>query len=239
MDRDTSVGKLLSLGRAMGHGRDRRRGDRRGHRRQTAHLNRRSSSLRCQRVDGSGSVQGCPARGSDMTNIGHLWAIGYDDMGRAAQVRDEITRMAEGHHLILLDVAVVVRYPDGSVTLDGEPFLAPTPIRRRTFASFLAGLALGAPPLTSGAVGALLRGTGTAAGVGISDDFVSEVEGLMKPGTSALFVLDQEGDMDAILQGIRGLGGTVLRTNVHLERAKLIQLTLAAASADTIEPDSR
>jgi hypothetical protein len=44
-------------------------------------------------------------------------------------------------------------------------------------------------PLTGAAVGALLGGAGTAAsvaGVGIRDDFVREVEGLMKPGTSAL-----------------------------------------------------
>jgi uncharacterized membrane protein len=68
---------------------------------------------------------------------------------------------------------------------------------------------------------------------GISDDFVSEVEALMKPGTSALFVLDQERNMDAILQGIRGLGGTVLRTNVDVKRAKLIQSTLAATSSET------
>ena len=68
--------------------------------------------------------------------------------------------------------------------------------------------------------------------VGIDEDFVSEVQRLMKPGTSALFVLDREGDMDAILQGIRGLGGTVLKTNVDLKRAKLIQSTLAAASGE-------
>jgi uncharacterized membrane protein len=54
---------------------------------------------------------------------------------------------------------------------------------------------------------------------------------MMNPGTSALFVLDQEGDMAAILQGIRGLGGTILKTNVDLERAKLIQSTLAASPA--------
>ena len=172
-----------------------------------------------------------------MTQLGHLWAIGYDDMGRAAQVRDEITRLADRHCLILLDVAVVVRYPDGCVTVDGEPFLAPINIRGRSFTSFLAGLALGAPPLTGAAVGMLLRGTGTAAAVGISEDFVGEVERLMKPGTSALFVLDQEGEMDAILQGIRGLGGTVLKTNVDLKRAKLIQSTLAEAAAEMTEPE--
>jgi uncharacterized membrane protein len=69
------------------------------------------------------------------------------------------------------------------------------------------------------------------ASVGIGDDFVRQVKELMKPGTSAIFVLDDEGDMDVILHAIRGLGGTVLKTNVDLERAKLIQSTLAAPSA--------
>src|SRR5260370_42678835 len=155
-----------------------------------------------------------------MTGSGHLWAIGYDDVGRAAQVRDEIARLGERHCLILLDTAVVVRYADGSVTLDGEPFVVVPKTRGRTLASFLAGLALGAPPLTGAAVGAYLRATGTAAtAVGISEDFVSEVEGLMKPGTSALFVLDQECDLDALLQGIRGLGGAVRKDTLDPKRA--------------------
>jgi uncharacterized membrane protein len=166
-----------------------------------------------------------------MTRTAHLWAIGYDDMGRAEHVRHEIARLGERHCLIVHATAVAVRYPDGSVTLDGEPFVVMPKIQGRTFASFLAGLALGAPPLTGPAVGAVLRRTGQTSsdGTGIDEDFVNEVEGLLKPGTSALFVLDREGDMDAILQGIRGLGGTVLKTNVDLERAKLIQATLAAA----------
>jgi len=39
--------------------------------------------------------------------------------------------------------------------------------------------------------------------------------------------------MDVILYRIRGLGGTVLKTNVDLERARLIQSTLAASAATT------
>ena len=55
-----------------------------------------------------------------MTSSGHLWAIGYDNMGRAEEVRDEITRLAwdtgqAGKYLILLDIAVVVRHGDGSI----------------------------------------------------------------------------------------------------------------------------
>ena len=176
----------------------------------------------------------------------HLWAIGYDDMARADQVRDEITRLGwgggqAGTYLILLDIAVVVRHPDGSYQFDRKPFPAVANILGCTAVGFLAGLVLAAP-LTGAAVGALLGSAGTAASaaaVGIGDDFIREVEGLMKPGTSALFVLDDQGDMEVILHKIRGLGGTVLKTNVDLDRAKLIQSTLATASADTVEPKGR
>ena len=172
-----------------------------------------------------------------MTGCAHLWAVGFDDKRRAAQVRDKITSLGwEKHQLILLDVAVAVRYRDGFLTLNGEPFPAVTKIHGGTIAHFLAGLALGAPPLTGAAVGAMFATIGdTSAEVGISDDFVREVGDLIKPETSVLFVLDEGGDLDAILHAIRGLGGTVLKTNVDLERAKLIQSTLAA-SADTVHP---
>ena len=163
---------------------------------------------------------------------GHLWAIGYADMERAGQVRDEITRLGWAEpYLILSDVAVVVRHPDGSFTLDREPFPAVPNIPGCTAVGFIAGLVLAAP-LVGAAVGALLGGAGSgvaASTVGIGDDFVREIEGMMKPGTSVLFVLDHEGDMDVILHRIQGLGGTVLRTNVDVKRAKLIQATLSGA----------
>jgi uncharacterized membrane protein len=164
-----------------------------------------------------------------VSGSGHLWAIGYDDMERADQVRDEITRLGwDEPYLLLSDVAVVMRHPDGSFTVEREPFPAVANIIGCSTVGFLAGLVLAAP-LAGAAVGAVLGGAGTAAaaGVGIGDDFVRDVEEMMKPGTSVLFVLDSEGDMDVILHAIRGLGGTVLKTNVDVERAKLIQATLA------------
>jgi uncharacterized membrane protein len=180
-----------------------------------------------------------------MATSAHLWAVVYDDMERADQVRDEIARIGwesgpAGKYLVLLDLAVVVRHPDGSFRLDREAFPGVANILACTAAGFLAGLALAAP-LTGATVGALVGGAGTAAAahVGISEDFIREVEALMKPGTSALFVLDDDGDMDMILHTIRGLGGTVVRTNVDLERAKLIQSTLAASAASTTEPGDK
>jgi len=167
-----------------------------------------------------------------MTKSSHLWAIGYDDVGRADEVREEIKRLGwDKHYLILADIAVVVRHADGSLTFNREPFPAISNILGCTAVGFVAGLVVAAP-LGGAAIGALVGGVGSvaASSLGIRDDFVREVEGLMKPGTSALFVLDDVGDMDVILDRIRGLGGTVLKTNVDLERAKLIQSTLAASS---------
>ena len=53
---------------------------------------------------------------------------------------------------------------------------------------------------------------------------------LIEPGSSVLFVLDREGNMQSLLQSIKGLGGKVLKTTVDLAHAQLIQSSLAAAS---------
>ena len=172
-----------------------------------------------------------------MTTCAHLWAVGFDDMGWAAKAHDAIARLArEKHDFKLLDVALAVRYPDGTLTLNGAPFPYATRIHQSAFAQFLACLTLGAPPLSEAAVDAMYARIGDGmTDAGITDDFVRGVADLIKRGTSVLFVLDDVGDIDAILDGIRGLGGTVLKTNVDLERAKLIQSTLAARR-DTIPP---
>src|SRR5262249_21319189 len=137
-----------------------------------------------------------------MTKVAHLWAIGYDDMVRAEQVREEIARLGWGpgnaaKYLILLDLAVVVRHPDGSFTCNRKPFPGLANTLDSTGVGFLAGLVL-ANPLTGATIGALLGSAGTAAAThaGISEDFIRDVETLMKPGTSALFILDDDGDME-------------------------------------------
>jgi uncharacterized membrane protein len=179
-----------------------------------------------------------------MTTAAHLWAIGYDDMVRADQVRDEIAELGwgagkAGKYLLLEDIAVVVRHADGSFTLDRRPFSDLASVLACTGVGFLAGLALAAP-LTGATIGALFGGADiVATHAGMSKAFIREVEAMIKPGTSALFVLDEEVDMEVILHKIRGLGGTVLKTNVDPERAKLIQSTLAAASAEETQPGHR
>ena len=169
----------------------------------------------------------------------HLCAIAYDDPGQAEHARAEVTALAgAGQYLLLLDVAILTRDANGSYTFNREPFPLTGNVLARGRLGFLAGLALAAP-MTGAAIGALL---GTAAStianaVGIEDAFIRDVERLMTPGTSAVLVLDDQGDMEVILHAIRGLGGAVLKTNVDLERAKLIQATLRAELVQSGAPD--
>ncbi len=141
----------------------------------------------------------------------------------------------EKHELIVLDIAVAVRYPDGLLTLDGEPSREASETHQAQLARFLACLALGAPPLTGAAAGILCGGADATAEVGISNDFVRDVARLIKPGTSVLFLLDEAANMNGVLRAITGLGGEILKTNVDAARARLIASTLAAP-VDTTQP---
>src|SRR5262249_43343505 len=169
-----------------------------------------------------------------MKSLGNLWAVAFDDPDRAAQVRAELQTLEERQYLLIDDMAVVVRDLDGSFRLDRERFPFVGNIAACSLTGFLAGLVVLAP-FSGAAIGALIGGAGSAiaaAQAGISEEFIREVEGLMKPGTSALFLLDIGGDLDVVDYRIRGLGGTILKTNVDPERAKAVQAALAAPSPE-------
>src|SRR5438309_11192834 len=145
-----------------------------------------------------------------MATLRHLWAVGYDDMKRASEVRDEIARLGwTRNSLILEDVAVAVRHPDGSFTLERESFPAASNVLGWSAVGFLAGLVLGVP-LVGAAIGAAVEGAGTAgvmASAGLGGRFVGEVQAQIEPRTSALSVLGSHGEPNVILPGRRCLGG--------------------------------
>jgi uncharacterized membrane protein len=163
-----------------------------------------------------------------MTTTRHLWAVGFDDTTRADEVREAITKLGRDCGVLTIkDVAVVVRYLDGTLTLNRKPLAA----LKHFFDCAALGIITGAvvaAPLTGAAEGVMVCAVDVAASAAlcIDQDFVREVEALMQPGTSTLFLLDEVWDMDKIAESIRGLGGTVLKTNVDCDHAKLVQSTL-------------
>ena len=165
-----------------------------------------------------------------MTTSAHLWAVGYDDIDRASQVRQVIVSLADPQrYLQLLDIAILVRSADGSLTFNEKPFSASRHILGHGTLGLLAGFALAVPMLNDEAVSWLLESTAPeeSRSLGINEDFKQEIASMVRLGTSALLVLDVAENMNAILPRLQGLGGHILKTNVDIERAKLIQSTLA------------
>ena len=137
--------------------------------------------------------------------------------------------------LRVLDMAVAVRRSDGTLTLDGEPFHNVREDAAHGVSRILVYFALAVPLLTSRAVEECLDAASANPsydGV-IESQFVLNVAGLLKPETSAFFLLDECGNADAILHAIRGLGGTILKSNVDMARVKLIQSELSSKANDS------
>ena len=85
-----------------------------------------------------------------------MWAVGYDDIGRANEVRDKIVALGwDKHYLQLDDVAVVARHVDGSFTLDRQAFPVVSNVIGSGTVGLLVGLVLGGP-LVGATVGAII-----------------------------------------------------------------------------------
>jgi uncharacterized membrane protein len=90
----------------------------------------------------------------------------------------------------------------------------------------VAAAAVGASAATLGVTGAMIGSDDASvdkAKYGISEDFVTQVGGMVQPGQSALFVLGESDEPAKIAERFRGYGGTILRTTLRPEQAKRVQ----------------
>jgi uncharacterized membrane protein len=90
------------------------------------------------------------------------------------------------------------------------------------FMNPLLGLAVGAG---AGAVG------GALTDVGINNDFMKELAGSFKNGSSLLFVLVRKVTLDKVLEQLQGTGGKVIKTSLTHEQEAKLQAALDAAKA--------
>ena len=89
------------------------------------------------------------------------------------------------------------------------------------FANPLLGAALGG---AAGAVG------GALTDLGINDDFMRQTAEAVGPGQAALFLLIRKMTTDKVLDDLRGVGGTVLRTSFDHAHEDALRAALAGNS---------
>jgi uncharacterized membrane protein len=161
--------------------------------------------------------------------MSNLVVIGYDDPFKAEEVRLMLRKMQKDYLIDLEDAVVAVKNEKGKVKLHQSVNLTAAGAVGGGFWGALIGLIF-LNPLLGAAVGASAGAiSGALTDVGINDKFMKDLAAMMKPGTSALFVLVRKATPDKVLDEVKGSGGKVLKTSLsHDDEAKL-QAALSAA----------
>jgi uncharacterized membrane protein len=172
--------------------------------------------------------------------MAELVVIGFEGKHRAAEVLNQLQAMDLSFEIDLRDAVAAYRTDDGKLRIDqsvqpttkegaawgamvggliGAALLAPFTLGASAAA---AATAIGAGFFTGGVTGAAIGGDDAdtwKTTYGISDDFVKQVGGMVRPGQSAVFVLARATNPAAVAERFRGYGGSVLRTTLPKEAA--------------------
>jgi uncharacterized membrane protein len=166
--------------------------------------------------------------------MAELIAIGYPDETTAYEAEKEAQRLA--HDLILEPeaIAAIVRTEDGKFRVTTNHHAVAGGASWGMFWGMLFGL-LFFVPFFGMAIGAGLGALmGKLEGSGIDKEFQEQVRDLMKPGTSALFMIIDKATPDKAVDAMSKYGGTVLKTSLSKEAEAELQKALHDQKAESL-----
>ena len=166
--------------------------------------------------------------------MSELVAVSYPDVYRAGEVCAALQRLQQEFLIEMEDAAYVTREKNGKVKLhQTQPVVgvsAGLGASRGSIWGALIGL-LFLQPLLGMAAGAMLgAASGAIAGkmtdYGIPDQFMKDLAGKLKPGTSMLFVLFRKVTWEKVLPQLSQYGGTIMHSSLTPEAEARLQSAL-------------
>lgn len=146
-----------------------------------------------------------------------LIAIGYEDTTTAVQAMEEAERLA-GDLVIQADaIAAIIRSEDGKLKTITNTHAVGVGAAGGMFWGLLFGILFFVPFLgmaVGAGMGALMGKMGKS---GMDKQFQDQVREMLKPGTSALFIVFEKVTADKALAALSKFGGTVLKTSLSDE----------------------
>jgi len=152
-----------------------------------------------------------------------LIAIGYPDTTTAIQAEEEVQRLAKDLVIQPDAVAAIIRDQDGKIKTITNMHAVGAGATWGMFWGFLFGILFFVPffGMAIGAgMGALM---GKVTKSGIDKQFQDQVRDMLKPGTSALFMVVEQMTADKALEALSQYGGTVLKSSLSKEAEKELQ----------------
>ncbi len=163
-----------------------------------------------------------------------LIVIGYPDESTAALAADEARRLARDLIIQPDAIATIVRDREGRYHVNTSHHAVGTGATWGMFWGLLFGLLFFIPVfgLAIGAgLGALM---GKITKSGVNKEFQDQVRDLVKPGTSALFLMVEKVTPDKAVAAMSQYGGTVLKTSLSKEGEEQLQSALHGGQAQEV-----
>jgi uncharacterized membrane protein len=158
-----------------------------------------------------------------------LVAIGYPDETSALAAEQEAQRLADELVVQPDAIAAVVRHRDGRYQVTTNHHAVGSGATWGMFWGFFFGLLFFVPvlgmPMGAG-LGALL---GKLEQAGIDKEFQARVRELLRPGTSALFLVLEDATAETAVAPLGRHGGTIFRTSLSKEVEGKLQCALHGA----------
>jgi uncharacterized membrane protein len=159
--------------------------------------------------------------------VAELIAIGYDDQTTAGEALAQVETLSRDLIIEADAAAAIVRKPDGKYSVTTNH--GPTTGAGATWGMFW-GLLFGMLffiPVFGMAVGAGLGALFAHLEKSTIDkQFQEQVRAMLKPGTSALFMVIEKATPDKAIAGLRQYGGTVLKTSLSEDDTARLQAAL-------------
>ena len=161
-----------------------------------------------------------------------LIAIGYPDQSTAAEAEREVSRLSKELIIQPDAVAVITRDEDGKYHVSTSHHAVAGGASWGMFWGLLFGMLFFVPFLgmaVGAGLGALL---GKVEKAGIDKQFQEQVREMVKPGTSALFVVVEKVTPDKAVAALSAYGGTVLKSSLSKETEEKLQAALSGGQND-------
>jgi uncharacterized membrane protein len=163
--------------------------------------------------------------------MAELVVISFPSEAKAEEVRQKLLAMQKDYLIELGDAVIAIKDGHGRVKLNQLLNTTTAGAVSGTFWGSLIGLIF-LMPLAGAAIGAASGAIGGAlTDIGINDRWMKELAAAIQPGTAALFVLIRKVTPDKVLDGLRGEGGTVMRTSLDHTKEAALQAALAGVQA--------
>lgn len=162
-----------------------------------------------------------------------LIAIGYNDTTTAEQALNEVAKLSRDLIIQPDAAAAIIRDPDGKIRTVTNQNEVKMGTASGAFWGFLFGLLFFIPVIgmaVGAGLGALMGKMGKTA---IDRSFQEQVRDMLKPGTSALFMIVEQMTTDKALDALSKYGGTVIKSSLSEQDQAEMQKALSGQMAGT------